>query len=97
MKEVNLDKNQFLYNGSSVSSLDMGDGKHIRFTAKDVNYDLSVVRPDGSTGDFPVPDDGTYHAYEIKGTKGQTYTFSISSSTTDSVNLTVPQMIVKID
>ena len=93
MKEVNLDKNQFLYDGSSVSSLNMGADKHIRFTAVDIAYDLSVTKPDGGDQGFPVPKDNTYHSYEIVGSKGQTYTFSIPST----VKRTVPQMIVKID
>lgn len=94
MKEVNLDKNQFWYEGSSVSSLGMGNGKHIRFTAIDVAYDLSVVTPDGKNDKFPVPKDGTYHRYEITGSKGDTYTFSIPTSTLAAA---LPQMIVKVD
>jgi hypothetical protein len=93
MKEVKLDRNAFWYDGNQVLTLDMGIDKHIRFTAIDVSYNLSVIDPKKGSSMFPVPDDGTYHAYEIQGTKGQTYTFSIP----DKIKGTVPQMIVKIN
>jgi hypothetical protein len=94
MKEVNLNKNDFWSDGRVVSSLGMGSGKHIRFTAVDKNYDLQVTAPDKSSSRFPVPDDGTYHKYEIKGSKDQTYTFKMVQS---EPPVTVPQMIVTID
>ncbi len=94
MKEVNLNKNDFWYDDKVVSSLGIGDGKHIRFTAADKNYDLEVITPDKSTSRFPVPDDGTYHKFEIKGAKNQTYTFKMIQS---EPPVTVPQMIVTID
>ncbi len=92
MKEVNLNKNLFWYDGNSVNDLGMGDDKHIRFTAVDIAYNLEVTKPDGTSAKFPVPKDDTYHPYEIVGSKGQTYTFSIPAS----IEGTVPQMIVKI-
>ncbi len=94
MKEINLNKNDFWYDDKVVNSLGMSDGNHIRFTAVDKNYDLSVINPDKSTSRISIPDDGSYHKYEIKGKKDQTYTFKMIQS--DSP-VTVPQMIVTID
>lgn len=98
MKEIHLDNNQFLEDKSgtweSTSSLEMGDGKHIRFTAIDKNYSLSITKPDGSKDSLNVPTDVDYERYEITGKKGDQYTFSIS---TESVEATVPQMIVKVN
>jgi hypothetical protein len=98
MKEIHLDNNQFLEDSSgrwqSTSSLNMASGKHIRFTAIDKNYSLSVTKPDGSRDSINVPTDVPYVRYEIKGKKGETYTFSIPAA---SVQATVPQMIVTVD
>jgi hypothetical protein len=94
MKEVNLNSNDFWYDNKVTSGLDMDNGKHIRFTAVDKAYDLNVANPNGRNSNFPVPKDGTYHAYEITGTKGQTYTFKIEQS---GIQGTVPQMIVRVD
>ena len=74
MKEIHLDNNQFLEDKSgtweSTSSLEMGDGKHIRFTAIDKNYSLSITTPDGSKDSLNVPTNVDYERYEIKGKKG---------------------------
>ncbi len=94
MKEVNLKKDDFWYDDKVVSALGMENEKHIRFTAVDKKYDLEVITPDKSTSRFSVPDDGTYHKYEIKGSKNQTYTFKMSET---EPPVTVPQMIVTID
>ncbi len=94
MKEVNLNKGDFWYDNKVVRSLGMGDGKHIRFTAKDKNYSLEVIHPDKSASQFPVPDDGKYHTFEIKGTKNQQYTFKLNQT---EPPVTVPQMIVTVD
>ena len=94
MKDVNLNKNDFWYDNGIVSKLDMSSGKHIRFTALDKNYNLIVETPDKKTSKLPVPNDGTYHTYEIKGVKDDTYKFTIDlSKPTD----TVPQMIVRVN
>jgi len=94
MKEVNLDKNNFWYDNKVVSNLDMSSGKHIRFTAVDKVYNLTVKEPGGRTSPFPVSNDGTYHPFEIQGSKGDTFTFTIDGV---SPSGTVPQMIVKVD
>lgn len=94
MKEVNLKKDDFWYDNKVAGTLTMGNGKHIRFTAEDKNYELEVIAPDKSSSRFPVPDDGTYHKIEIKGSKNQTYTFKMTQS---EPPVTVPQMIVTID
>ncbi|OGU71249.1 MAG: hypothetical protein A2V93_12790 [Ignavibacteria bacterium RBG_16_34_14] len=92
MKAVDLNKNNFWYNNGVVSSLDMSSGNHIHFTAVDKNYELSVEAPGGKKSKLPVPNDGTYHAYEIQGVKGVTYKFTIDQPTE-----TVPQMIVRVN
>ncbi len=94
MKEVNLKKDDFWYDDKVVSTLGMGDGKHIHFTAVDKAYTLEVISPDKSSSRFPVPEDGTYHKFEIKGSKNQTYTFKMAQN---ALPVTVPQMIVTID
>ncbi len=94
MKEVSLNKNNFWYDDKVVNSLGMTDGNHIRFTAVDKSYDLSVITPDKSTSRISIPDDGTYHKYEIKGKKGQIYDFKMIQN---GPPVTVPQMIVTID
>ncbi len=94
MKAVDLNKGDFWYDDKVTSSLGMESGKHIRFTAVDKNYQLEVIAPDKSSSRFPVPDDGDYHKFEIKGSKNQTYTFKMTQS---EPPVTVPQMIVTID
>lgn len=94
MKAVDINQNTFWYDGNNVTSLDMGDGKHIRFTAVDKNYTLAVTLPDKSKVNFNVPDDKDYHEYEIKGKKNDIYTFDIVSSS--GPGGTVPQMIVRV-
>jgi hypothetical protein len=94
MKEVSLDKDNFYYNGQVASSLGMGDGKHIRFTAIDKNYNLNVVKPDGTQDYLAVNLDTTPDPYPIKGSKGQIYSFEITAS---EPPVTVPRMIVTID
>lgn len=94
MKEVDLKSNDFWYDNKVTSTLDMANGKHIRFTAVDKSYNLNVENPNGRNSSFPVPKDNNYHAYEITGTKGQTYIFKIDESGTPG---TVPQMIVRVD
>jgi len=94
MKAVDLNKDDFWYDNGVVSSLDMSSGKHVRFTAVDKNYELSVETPGGKKSKLPVPDDGTYHAYEIKGTVGETYKFTMDLN---KPPVTVPQMIVRVN
>ncbi len=94
MKEVDLNKDDFWYDNGIVSKLDMSNGKHIRFTAQDRNYNLTVETPNKRISKFPVPDDGTYHVYEITGSEDQTYTFTIDQSEPGG---TVPQMIVRVN
>lgn len=94
MKEVNLNKDDFWYDDKVVSDLKMGNGKHIRFTAVDNDYKLDVEHPDKSKTSFHVPKDNNYHKFEIKGSKNQTYTFTIAQ---DKPPVTVPQMIVTVD
>lgn len=93
MKAVDLKSDEFWYENGAVSSLSMSDGKHIRFTAVDKTYNLSVENPNKETSNFPVPDDGTYYTYEIKGSSGDTYTFTIVQNEPIA---TLPQMIVKV-
>jgi hypothetical protein len=94
MKEVDLNKDDFWYDNSVVSSLDMSSGKHIRFTAVDKNYELSVETPGRTKSKLPIPDDGTYHPYEIQGVKGATYKFTMDLADPTG---TVPQMIVRVN
>jgi hypothetical protein len=94
MKEVSLKSNEFWYDDKVTTNLDMSSGKHIRFTAVDNDYDLIVENPNGKNSNFPVPKDNTYHAFEISGSKGATYKFTIDQSGPGG---TVPQMIVRVN
>lgn len=93
MKAVDLNKDEFWYENGVVSRLDMSSGKHIRFTAVDRSYDLTVEKPDKKNSKFSVPNDGTYHTYEIEGKNGDTYTFKMENLPP----VTVPQMIVRVN
>jgi hypothetical protein len=94
MKAVNLNKDDFWYDNGVVSSLDISSGSQIRFTAVDKNYELSVETPGGKKSKLPIPDDGTYHPYEIQGVKGATYKFTMDLNEPTG---TVPQMIVRVN
>jgi hypothetical protein len=105
MKEVYIDGGVPSYNDSPVSTLGMGQGKHIRFTATDQAYIVEAFsEADGAlSSDLPlsVPNDDTYHTLEIQGTKGNSYGLTITTDSggetgggTDSVK---PTMIVKVD
>jgi hypothetical protein len=93
MKAVDLNKEEFWYENGVVTRLDMSSGKHIRFTAVDKNYNLTVEYPDKGTSKLHVPHDNTYHKFEISGSKGETYKFTIDQ---EGPPVTVPQMIVRV-
>ena len=86
MKEVSIDGGQPSYNDSPVSTLDMGEGKHIRFTAVDQSYTVEAFTEADSalSRDLPltVPNDDTYHTLEIQGEKGKSYGLKITPNTT---------------
>jgi hypothetical protein len=105
MKEVNIDGGVPSYNDSPVSTLNMSQGKHIRFTAMDQAYIVEAFsEADGAlSSDLPlsVPNDDAYHTLEIQGTKGNSYGLTIAPDSeggagggTDEVK---PTMIVKVE